>query len=310
MIRNRRKQLFLLILLLAALAGCGGSQKTLNPVPENPFEQARVGTDSTLEIMTWNLEHFAKAGTKTADHVVDVISGLAVDVVAMQEITSESYFQKVVDQLEGWDGYRADSAGADLDLAFIYRTGDLLDVTAIYEIMVDESRAFPRRPLVLEGTLDGQSYVVINNHFKCCGDGAIDEDDDWDEENRRRTASLLLQQYVADHYAGRRVIIVGDFNDEITDVPEDNVFQNFIADPGNWKFTDMAIARDQDTLWSYPSWPSQIDHVLINGNTFPGFAAEEATIQVMPLQTYLAGGWNVYDAEISDHLPVVLRLMP
>ena len=47
------------------LAGCGETDKSVAPAPVNPFEAARVGTDSTLEVMTWNIENFPKAGGAT-----------------------------------------------------------------------------------------------------------------------------------------------------------------------------------------------------------------------------------------------------
>jgi endonuclease/exonuclease/phosphatase family metal-dependent hydrolase len=310
MTRHLRHWSLLVFFLPLLLIGCGGSSKSLAPAPENPFDRAGVGTDSTLEVLTWNVENFAKAGNKTVNHLIDAIAGLDVDVVALQEIVSADLFQRVVDGLEGWDGYRASSAYGGQNLAYIYRTDGLLEVTAIYEILAGNSRPLPRRPLVLEGTIGGLPYVVINNHFKCCGDGTIDPSNSWDEETRRRDASLLLQQYVADNYADRRVIIVGDFNDELTDAPQNNVFQNFFDAPDQWLFTDLPIAHDSGGQWSYPSWPSHIDHVLINAGVFEDFAAPEATIRVLPLQSYLGGGWSQYNEEITDHLPVLLRLLP
>ena len=299
-----------MLLILVSLSSCSDSHKSHTPVTDNPFSVAPVGTDSTLEVMTWNLEHFAKVGNATVDHVVNVVEGLDVDVVALQEIESANLFQRVVDNLDGWDGYRPSSAYGGMNLAYIYRTDGLMEVTATYEILAGESRPLPRRPLVLEGTIGGQPYVIINNHFKCCGDGQLDTGDDWDEENRRYDACQLLEQYVNNHFADRRVIIVGDFNDELADPAEHNVFQNFLAQPDQWLFTDLPIAQNEGDLWSFPSWPSHLDHILINSNTFEDFAATEALVGVMPLQSYLSGGWSEYDAEISDHLPVLARFMP
>lgn len=308
----KRLLLLLLLLLMAAflLVGCGGSQKTVTPTPENPYEPISVGTDSTLEVITWNIENFAKQGATTVDRVVEIVAGLDADVVALQEIVSASYFQRVVDDLEGWSGYRVGSSSGSQNLAFLYRSEGLFEVTTLYEILTDESRAFPRRPLVLEGMVEGVPYAIINNHLKCCGDGDIQADDDWDEETRRQEACQLLHQYTASHLGDRRVIIVGDWNDELSDNEPNNVFQVFIDDDQNWKFVDMPIALNSNTLWSYPNWPSHLDHILINGNTFGDFDAPEATVQVLPVHHYLEGGFSAYDAQVSDHLPVAVRLMP
>jgi endonuclease/exonuclease/phosphatase family metal-dependent hydrolase len=295
---------------LMLLAGCGGSDKIATPTPDNPFDTMKVGTDSTLEVMTWNIENFAKAGATTAGHVADAIAGLDVDVVAMQEIVSQDMFDRVVASLDGWDGYRASSDGFGQNLAYIYRTDGPLEVTSIYEILTNQWSPLPRSPLVLEGTIGGLPYAIINNHYKCCGDGELDPGDSGDEETRRFIASQLIQEYVEAHLGGHRVLVVGDFNDELDDPAADNVFQNFLNQPDFWRFVDMPIAVDDNTLWSYPSWPSHIDHILINGHTFADFETPAGLVQVVPLHQMLPGGWSDYDDEISDHLPVCVRLEP
>lgn len=307
----RRSLLFILLMVATAgLVGCGGSQKSVTPTPENPYSSLAVGTDATLEIMTWNIENFAKAGNTTVEHVGEIVAGLDADVVALQEIVASSSFDRLAANLEGWDGYRAGDSSGGQNLAYLYRTDGPLEVTGIYEILGSESRAFPRRPLVLEGTLDGAGYVVINNHLKCCGDGDIEPQDDWDEETRRQEACQLLHQYVADNYQGKRVIIVGDWNDELSDPAPDNVFQVFLDDPDSWRFVDLGIALNPDVLWSYPGWPSHLDHILINGDTFGDYDAPEAAVQVVPVQNVFEGGFSAYDSQVSDHLPVVVRLVP
>ena len=57
------------------------------------------------------------------------------------------------------------------------------------------------------------SFTLINNHLKCCGDGNIDEDNYWDEEHRRRDANVMLDDYISTHFANVSVILVGDLND-------------------------------------------------------------------------------------------------
>ena len=51
-------------------------------------------------------------------------------------------------------------------------------------------------PLVLEMNYQGEDYVIINNHFKCCGDGILDLGDSSDEETRRYNAISLLKNYI------------------------------------------------------------------------------------------------------------------
>ena len=299
------------VLLFAAvvfgLTGCGTSEKSVAPVVLNPFEGAAVGTDSTLEIVTWNLEHFAKKGDDTVDAVIQAIEGMDADIIALQEIESFSSFRKVRERLVSWEGDRATSAGYDINLAFLYRVDGDLQVESVYEIMVDYSREFPRRPFVLEGTYRTHPIVVINNHFKCCGDGVISGDYN-DEETRRRDASLLLDDFIRENYTGKKVVVVGDFNDILTDSASNNVFQNFLDAPDQYLFADMDIANGPGSGWSFPGWPSHLDHILITASLFPDFQGPETLVKVVPLHTFLYNGLNSYDPLISDHLPVVLKL--
>ncbi len=299
------------LLLLTAIFGlvsCGESEKSVVPVIDNPFEGATVGTDTTLEITTWNLEHFAKKGDETVAAVVQAIESMDVDIIALQEIQNFTYFRQMRQALEGWDGDRATSAGYDINLAFLYRVDGDLEVDSVYEIMVEFRREFPRRPLVLEGRYNEIPIVVINNHFKCCGNGTIDEEDEWDEETRRRDASLLLDEFIRDNYAGKHVVVVGDFNDSLTDVPARNVFQNFIDAPDDYRFVDMGIAEGPGSGWSFPGWPSHLDHILVGGSLFDAFSGKDAAVMVVPLHTYFPNGLTGYDPLISDHLPVVLKM--
>ena len=298
----------LLSMAILGLASCGKSEKSLVPVIDNPFEGVTVGTDSTLEITTWNLEHFAKQGDATVTAVVQAIEAMDVDIIALQEIQNFTYFRQMRQALEGWDGDRATSAGYDINLAFLYRIDGDLEVDSVYEILVEFRREFPRRPLVLEARYNETQIVVINNHFKCCGNGTIDEDDEWDEETRRRDASLLLDEFIRTNYEGKHVVVVGDFNDSLTDIPSRNVFQNFIDAPDDYRFVDMGIAEGSGTGWSFPGWPSHLDHILVGGSLFEALSGNDAAVMVVPLHTYLRNGLSDYDPLISDHLPVVLKV--
>ncbi len=296
-------------MLALLLAGCGTTDKTTAPVVENLFAEAKVGTDSTLEVVTWNVEQFPKNGQSTVDYLVDALTALDADILALQEIDSVLDFRKVDAALPNYEGFRANSAGYDINLAYLYKTGGKLTVSSIYEILTDES-SLPRHPLVLQGTFDGQAIVVINNHFKCCGDNLIELNNDWDEETRRYNANLALQGYIQEHFAGDRVIMVGDFNDELTDAPENNVFENFLDDPQEYRFADLPIAEGPNSGWSYPGWPSHLDHILITGALFSAMDRPDSEVRVIRLYDYMLSGWSSYDKNLSDHLPVFIKLKP
>ena len=102
---TRRLTCAVLAATLIILAGCGGSDETpLKPADENPFRALVAGTDSTLDIATWNLHGFAESA-ETVDLVADAIVAMNLDVVALQEIAASSRFTQLIQQPVAWNGF-------------------------------------------------------------------------------------------------------------------------------------------------------------------------------------------------------------
>lgn len=269
------------------------------------FENLNFGTDSTLEVVTWNIEHFPKNGQTTVNYVRQIIEALDVDIVAIQELEDYDVFNQLVESLEGWEG----SYGYNqyISLAYIYKA-DLFEDLEIFEIYTNNSREFPRRPLVMEMNYEGEHYVIINNHFKCCGDQFLDLNDEWDEETRRYDACNLLNDYIVENHPDDRVIILGDLNDVLTDSPQNNVFQVFTDNTDDYWFADAEIALGSSSEWSYPSWPSHIDHILMTNELFDDFYSDGSDVQTIKLDEYFPEGFEEYDYYVSDHRPVALKI--
>ena len=267
----------------------------------------QFGTDDTLDVVTWNIEEFPKNGQSTAATVLDILQGLDADIVALQEIADVESFKQMVDQVPGWRGYVDSEWYAGL--AYIYRA-DTIAVQSHYEIYTTREfwRPFPRSPQVMEFRFKGRDFVMINNHFKCCGDGFIDRYEPWDEETRRMDATDLLKAYIDTHFAERSVIVLGDFNDSLTDTISHNVFASLLDDPDHYRFTDMGIAEGGSSGWSYPSYPSHLDHILISSGLFAGFEHLDSRVLSLPVDEVLFDGWREYEEAVSDHRPVGLRI--
>lgn len=271
------------------------------------FEDLNFGTDQTLEIVTWNLEWFPKEGQLTVNNVKQILDALDVDIVAFQEIDELDYFDDLVDGLEGYESQYVEDEYYS-GLAYIYKTSTI-DPISVFEVYPDEWREFPRAPLVFQFNYQNQLYIVINNHLKCCGDGVINFADAWDEEKRRVDANILLEELVSDYFPTDKVFIVGDMNDLITETSSANVFQVFLSKPEEYLFADMEIAQGTSEDWSFPSWPSHLDHILICSELFPEFYQEETVTQVLKPDEFMNGGWDEYDDEITDHRPVGIKLI-
>jgi len=276
-----------------------------SPLFAQSLKDLSFGTDNTFEVATWNIEWYPKNGQTTIDSVTQIIQALNIDVLAIQEIDDTASFTQLLGNLNGWEGYQAGVGFPSL--AYIYNTA-VIEMDSIYEIYTNSPRELPRPPLVMELKFKGQDIIIINNHFKCCGNGTLDLTDPWDEETRRKDASALIMLYIDSNFSSKRVILLGDLNDRLTDNTSNNVFQGFLDDTSNYKFVDMDIALGSSSQWSYPSWPSHLDHILITNELFTGFAHDSSVIQTIRIDDYLVGGFSSYDANISDHRPVALKI--
>ena len=265
------------------------------------------GTDDTFEVMTWNIEWFPKNGQTTVDSVSAIIQSLDIDLYAFQEITDTTLFKQMIYDIDDYEYYFQSSWFGGL--AFVYKTS-VIEIDSMYEIYTEEPywRPFPRSPMVMDMNYQDQKYYIINNHFKCCGNGTMDLSDSWDEETRRFDASNLLKDYIDVNLPDENVIVLGDLNDILTDASAQNVFQTILDDDGNYLFADIDIANGPSSGWSYPSWPSHIDHIFITNELFDSFGNNNSIIQTIEIDNYMDGGFNAYNEIISDHLPVALML--
>ena len=282
------------ILVIALFAHCNTNDDPIDE-PDEPtgIEGCLITTsDQNLEIITWNLKEFPMDGEETITGVTNIIQKLNPDLIALQEITSSNSLNTLISNLAGWD-YQI-KISSYMNLAFLYKTSEITLEEEIIEIFTGDSYAFPRPPVQIEiSHTNGLSIVLINIHLKCCGG----------QENilRRKDASEQLKEYIDANYSNQEVILLGDYNNEISDTPsEENVFYNFIEDDQNYLFTDMDIALGNSSGWSYPSWPSHIDHILVTDELFDNI------ILTQTLSIDSCDSQYLYD--ISDHRPVILQL--
>ena len=138
-------------------------------------------------------------------------------------------------------------------------------------------------PFLLEINWAWENIYIINNHYKCYGNGIIENVYD-EEECRCQQACIMTKNYIESNLTDKNVIVLGDFNDEFSDVDSANVFQTFISDFTHYKFVDMDIAYSYSSNWSYPSWPSHLDHILITDELFDEYENEGSLVQTIRME--------------------------
>lgn len=274
-------------------------------LPKIEYDKLTVGEKSTLEVMTWNIQNFPKHEA-TIDYAAEVINAVDADIIALQEMESDSAFFCLLKQLNdldkhNWSGYRANRNYWKQELAFIYKT-NLIGVDKVYELFYGDFKPFPRSPLVMEFTYAKQEVVIINNHFKAMPGKK--------NEVRRRGAVQKLDSYIVENLDDKNIILLGDLNDTLTDEPDENVFTTFLDKPAEYKFVDLAIAGNDSTDWSYPYWKyrGHIDHIMISNELYDEFENSGSFVKVITIDKYMEGEGDSRWKYITDHRPVLVKL--
>ena len=260
-----------------------------------------LNLEDGIEVVTWNIEQFPKLGQRTIDSVANIITSLNADIYCLQEISNLSMFLVLVEILDGYS-YVASDATEYLNLVVLYKE-DQFVVRNQSNLFTDYMYEFAYRPpLRLEMTFLGQNaidFTLINMHLKCCDSG--------NGFDRRKASSVILYDYLNLSVEAGVInhIVVGDWNDGLSDMYSENSFNIFLDDTDNYKYVNYDYANSgYNTAVSYPSYPSFIDHIMISKDLFE--EADNGDIQTMRLGDYISG----YDQIISDHRPVVWRFTP
>jgi endonuclease/exonuclease/phosphatase family metal-dependent hydrolase len=289
------RQLFLILSILFSHFAISQSLDDIN-----------FGTDSTLDIITWNVENFPKNGIFTKDTVQKIIEALDADIIGFQEISDTNSFKEIINSIPEYDYYIRSYWYAGL--AYIYKIETIV-LTEAYEIYHTAPywNAFPRSPLVLEFNFEGENFIIINNHLKCCGDGELEIDNDDDEEFRRLEAVNLLKAYVNANHPDNKVIILGDLNDVLNDPEDHNVFIPFL-ESDDFFFANQDIALGPSDNWSFPNWPSHLDHIVLSNEILVDFEDPGTHVETIKIDEFMVDGWSSYDYYVSDHRPVGISL--
>ena len=260
-----------------------------------------LNLDNGIEIVTWNIEFFPKQGQRTIDSVYNIIISLNADIYCLQEIHNINSFKNLAEDLIEYD-YVISEDTDYLNLVVLYKKNNFV-VRSQASLFIDSMYEFASRPpLRLEMTYTGENpidFTLINMHLKCCNDGFT----------RRVQSSEILYEYLKNSVQLGYVnhIIVGDWNDDISDSYSQNSFNIFLEDQDTFKFVTYENAHSSSNTYdSFPGFGngSFIDHIMISSDLFEEF--ENGDVQTLRLGDYISG----YDEIISDHRPVVWRFTP
>lgn len=240
-----------------------------------------------LSLMTWNLRHFPLT-PETEAAVVETLTEFAPDFVGIQEVQDDAALLRIADRLPEFDAYIAEP-GPFSGVAALVRTS-ALQVQDVQDLFADDWFAFPRPMLALEVAVAGPSSPVHMQlgvvHLKAQGDVR--------SMDRRRAASRELRAWFDAQDEGGHAVVLGDFNDEVTDTPSDNVFAALLDDDAGVSF--LTEAAEAGGAATYIPWSRMLDHVVVTD----GLQAHHVDTDVLALDQDVD-----YERDVSDHRPVL-----
>lgn len=306
--------------LALTAAACEAPANVLSPraalVPDAPSLVVIPGKGSaaTLDVASWNIEWFGATGSGPSNETLqlqnarDIINGTGFDIWGVAEIADQAAWNSLESQLPGYTGFLASepvvtggsaSYGAtEQKVGILYRSS-IATVTGAKVILTANDADFAGRPPLevrLNVTLNGvtEQVVVIVLHMK-----AFDDVPSW---QKRANASAALKSYLDTTWPTQKVIVVGDWNDDVdTSITSGQAtpYQNFVGDAADYAFPTRALSLAG--ISSTTGYPDIIDHHLntneLNATLVP------ASAEVYRVDTYVAS----YDATTSDHFPVLSR---
>ncbi len=281
------------------------------PGPEIPL----IGTDSTFDAGTWNLEWFGDPSNgpspeeRQLENVATLMDAAGVDLWAVQEVTGGDQFDALVDRLVHYDGllatdpvvmdgeaYYSGFDGNEMKVGLVYRSGEIR-VDSARVILTDHDFDFAGRPPVkvhlTVGDDPSTALAVIVLHAKA---GADPEDRD-----RRADGAAALMAYLDARYPDAPVLVIGDFNDDVDTSIADGYpspYADFV-DAAGYAFPTAALSAAGETSMVY--YPDVIDHQMATDELMAHYV--DGTAAVVPADRWL----EAYPESTSDHYPVVAR---
>ncbi|HEY5934169.1 MAG TPA: lamin tail domain-containing protein [Kofleriaceae bacterium] len=272
------------------------------------------GEPGTLDVGEWNVEWFGSTTEGPANetlqlaNVRDVIVGSDLDLWALSEVVSKSHFDQLVAQLPGYQGFLANDPSVTSGSSFysvreqkvgILFKSDVIEVQSARLVATAESYQFGGRPpleVELTATIGetSMSFVLIVLHAKAMGDSA--------SYTRRLRGSIALAEFLDGTRATDRVVIAGDFNDDVdTSIRsgQPSPYQNFVDDAAAYVFPTKVLSDTGQRTTIHGS--QAIDHHLITNELVPFHIAGSAA--VYRVDEFVPS----YGDTTSDHFPTLTR---
>ncbi|MEN7547581.1 T9SS type A sorting domain-containing protein [Rapidithrix thailandica] len=296
-----------------------------------------VSSDSTLDIVTWNVEWFGNLSNGPSpenlqkEKVKAVIEAIDADLYAFQEIADENLLQQLADELPAYElivnvthvSYPPNVPGDSQKLAFLYKKSIINpvaskallasihplynggDASALTGYPADPSRFYAsgRLPfmLVADVQLNGISerFHFVNLHAR-----ANSSSDAAGRYAMRKYDVEVLKDSLDTYFAEENIVMLGDYNDDVdetvADVPTTlTSYEVFVNDTVNYAIKTATLS--EAGYRSYAFRENMIDHITLSDELFDNYLTSSEIVHY----EFFDGD---YANTTSDHFPVSLNL--
>ncbi|MCE9670697.1 lamin tail domain-containing protein [Myxococcus stipitatus] len=275
-------------------------------------------TTFPLSVGNWNIEWFGDPVEGPADdarqlaNVTTVLRDANKDLWGLAEVVSTDQFNTLKSQLSGYDGFLANDSRVvdgstyystnEQKLGVLYKT-DLAQVLGARIILGEYNSEFAGRPpLRVDMRLTrGTSKVdltLIVVHLKAMATAP--------DYEQRVQEGQLLKSYLDANLPTQRVMVVGDWNDDVdqstttnttTGTKYDTPFRPIVNDTARYTYVTQALSLAG--VGSTVGRNTFIDHQLASNEMFEAYVANSTEV-IHPSLTS-------YSTTTSDHYPIFSR---
>lgn len=275
----------------------------------------KLGNDTLIEIANWNLEWFGStvSGRGPSDdalqytNVKSVLQSTDMDIWGLCEVSDETVLNQLVSELGTYDKVLADFGSNTIpqETAVLWkknkfiRLSDQLILNDPENLVIFAGRP-PLEVVLRSREKGGDTLFVYVVHFKANTGTNSERSASY---QYRKQAAGLLKQFLDANRANKKVLVIGDWNDDL-DVSiynsNETPFKSWLDDANNYTFLSLPLT--QSGKRSTVGFSSMIDHQLMSRELDSFYVPGSCTV-LMEASTWISG----YGSNTSDHYPVFSR---
>ena len=274
----------------------------------------KVGNDTLLDIACWNIEWFGNTQSGPTNeplqftNVKSVFTNTDIDVWGLCELANPATFTALLSAIPAYDGVNS-TFSLTQKMGMIWKKS-MFDLVSSQNLPDANNFDFAsRKPL--EVILKTKNTPIIDTlYFYVVHLKANESSSDVASYNRRKASIEWLKAFIDQNRKGKKVLILGDWNDDIDEsvitIGGQNTaspFLSMVNDSNKYFFPSMRLSKAG--LTTYPTFnpPNMIDHICNAYGLKDSFYIKESALVLSQLGTQITNFINT----TSDHYPVLGR---